>query len=126
MEQIDLITSVIFVVEAVLKIITLGFFLNGKESYLRSLWNVLDFGIVFAILISFFVPRSIEAFKVTRLLRILRPLRLISRFDGLRTQISALLNSLPKTVNLMLICLFLLILFAILGVNFYKGLFYTC
>lgn len=42
----DLVFSSVFIIEAILKIISLGFLFNGKTSYLRDWWNVLDFLIV--------------------------------------------------------------------------------
>ena len=49
---IDLATTIIFSLEAILKIIAFGFTLNGKTSYLRNLWNMLDFIIVILSIIS--------------------------------------------------------------------------
>ena len=43
---LDIITTVFFTMEAVLKIIIFGFVLNGPKSYLRNLWNLMDFTIV--------------------------------------------------------------------------------
>lgn len=39
LEQIDIGMTAAFSLEATLKIITLGFLLNGKKSYLRDTWN---------------------------------------------------------------------------------------
>lgn len=36
---IDYFTTTIFTIEALLKIIALGFLFNGKRSYLRDSWN---------------------------------------------------------------------------------------
>jgi voltage-dependent calcium channel L type alpha-1F len=36
----------IFTLEAILKILALGFWINGKFSYMRNSWNVADFLIV--------------------------------------------------------------------------------
>lgn len=38
---IDLIVSIIFLIEAIIKIIALGFLFNGPNSYLRNLANLL-------------------------------------------------------------------------------------
>jgi len=45
-ESINEITNYFFLVEAIVKIIALGFLFNGKHSYLRTFANVLDFVIV--------------------------------------------------------------------------------
>ena len=66
----------IFCVEALMKIITFGFIFNGKSSYLRDSWNILDFSIVIISLISMSIIDSDVSFiKVLRVARILRPLR---------------------------------------------------
>ena len=43
---LDTIFSVIFILEAIIKIISFGFVINGPDSYLRSNWNIMDFLIV--------------------------------------------------------------------------------
>ena len=77
--MIDVGMTVIFTFEAMLKIIAFGFVLNGKNSYMKSGWNVLDFIIVLSALISLVFNTDLEFFKALRILRVLRPLRLIKR-----------------------------------------------
>jgi len=43
---LDTITTIIFTLEALVKIIANGFLLNGKHSYLRQFSNIFDFIIV--------------------------------------------------------------------------------
>ena len=38
--------TIVFVIEMILKILACGFIFNGKNSYLRNAWNILDFIIV--------------------------------------------------------------------------------
>jgi hypothetical protein len=47
LEIIDEIITAIFILEMVFKVVMNGFLFNGKSSYLRNGWNVLDFSIVF-------------------------------------------------------------------------------
>jgi hypothetical protein len=68
----------------------------------------------------------LEFFKALRLLRILRPLRMISRNENLKIAVKSLLNSIPGVINVMIISLLFLILFGILGVNFFKGRLFSC
>ena len=42
----DFVVSFIFVAEFLLKVLVFGFAFNGKESYIRSTWNQIDFMIV--------------------------------------------------------------------------------
>lgn len=43
---IDMVTTIIFTLEMVLKIISFGFIINGPNCYLRNPWNLMDFIIV--------------------------------------------------------------------------------
>ena len=77
LKKIDIGMTAIFSLEALLKIITSGFLLNGKKSYLRDAWNMLDFTIVVLSIVSLNISADISFVKVLRVARILRPLRLI-------------------------------------------------
>jgi hypothetical protein len=57
---------------------------------------------------------------------VLRPLRMISRDPGMKIVVESLINSIPGIVNLMVITVLILLLFAILGTTFYKGVFRYC
>lgn len=71
-----------------MKIFTFGFILNGKTSYLRNPWNMLDFFIIILSVISLSpLPSELKIFKA---LRVARPLRLISRNKGLKVAVKAL------------------------------------
>ena len=56
---------------------TYGLTLNGKTSYLRNHWNMLDFIIVIISIISF-IP-DMRSIKLVQVLRIVRPFRIIGR-----------------------------------------------
>ena len=87
----------------------------------------MDFCIVCLSIISI-VMRDVELgiIKVLRMLRVLRPLRMISRNPGLRIAVQSLINAIPDIGNVMVVSVLFLLLFAILGTNMYKGLFYHC
>ena len=73
---IDEITTYAFTIEAFIKIIVFGLVANGRPSYLRNVWNLLDFIIVVCSLLTMApLPQDLKYFK---LFRIARPLRLIS------------------------------------------------
>lgn len=76
---IDYVTTGMFSIEMLSKIVVYGFVLNGKESYLRVGWNILDFLVVIAALFSFLPLKgsSLKTLKAFRIFRILRPLRMI-------------------------------------------------
>ena len=84
----DIILSVIFILECVLKILAWGLIFNGNESYLRNWWNVIDFAIVaFSILSLLSQDVDTGIFKLFRILKVLRPLRVVSRNEGLKLSI---------------------------------------
>lgn len=124
--------TIVFALEMLIKV----FAYNGLISYLRrDSWNVLDFFVVFASIFEL-VSESIggssqqsqgqSIIRVIRTFRVLRPLRMISRFPELKVVVDALLMSLPSVLNVGVICFLFFLIFAIFGVNFLKGSFYHC
>jgi uncharacterized membrane protein len=134
---IDLIFTALSLIEATLKIIALGFFSNpymGVKGYIINWWNVLDFIVVIVSIIDFYFmmnssgsdTSSLSSLKALRAVRALRPLRMISRNEGLKIAVKALFASIPAMANVLMVCLLFLLIFAIMGVNFFKGTFYSC
>ena len=119
--------TILFTFEVIFKVIAHGFLLNGKNSYLRNHWNILDFIIVVISLVSVSIPdessEGLATFKVIRMARLLRPIRVISKNDGLKIAIQALYVSVPAMLNLLVIVLLFMVIFAIVGVNLFKGKF---
>lgn len=64
--------------------------------------------------------------KIFRLLRVLRPLRVISRNKGLKIGIQALIMAIPSLFNVMIISLVFFLICGVIGVNYFKGTFFTC
>lgn len=69
---------------------------------------------------------SVKKTQVFRLLRSLRPLRVINRAPGLKLVVQTLLSSLRPIGNIVLICCTFFVIFGILGVQLFKGAFYYC
>ena len=116
----ELITTALFTLETVIKIIVLGF-IGNKNSYLRSGWNILDFMIVIISLFTVAGVDGLKALKSIRSLRALRPLRVISRAPGLRTIVNAVFDSIPDVINVLAVVLVCFSIFAVVSVNFLKG-----
>uniref|UniRef100_H2YFL8 Ion transport domain-containing protein n=1 Tax=Ciona savignyi TaxID=51511 RepID=H2YFL8_CIOSA len=122
----------VFLLELILKVIASGFYV-GPKAYLKSGWNVLDFFLVSTSLIDFIMTLAYSSgskllgmLRVFRLLRALRPLRVISRAPGLKLVVQTLISSLKPIGNIVLICCAFFIIFGILGVQVLKGKFYRC
>ena len=127
MEKLDLILSFTFLFELLIKVVVLGFAFNGELSYMRNAWNIMDFVIVFFSMVSIiFQDVDLGPIKVLRMLRVLRPLRMNSRNPGMKIAIQSLINAIPDIGNVMVVSLLFILLFAILGTNFYKGTFFKC
>eukprot|EP01065_Artemidia_motanka_P051703 TRINITY_DN915_c3_g1_i1.p1 TRINITY_DN915_c3_g1~~TRINITY_DN915_c3_g1_i1.p1 ORF type:complete len:2117 (+),score=680.72 TRINITY_DN915_c3_g1_i1:180-6530(+) len=107
-----------FTVEMLIKVIALGL-VRHPRSYLRFGWNVLDFVTVVASWLEkgAIVPNA----SVLRLLRVLRPLRTMSRVRGLRTLMGALFGAMPEIRDNIVLLGFLVTIFAILGVHLFEG-----
>ena len=128
LNHIDLFMTVAFTFEAIVKIIAAGFLFTGKPSYIRDPWNILDFIIVVAALLGAIAGDAINIsfIKSLRILKVLRPLRAISRLEGLKIAIMSLGGSIPSIVSLQAIVLFFVFLFAILQTTIFSGRFYSC
>jgi hypothetical protein len=110
-----------------MKIIVYGFLCNGPNSYLLSTWNIADF-LIALISSAVYLPlsNSYEFVKVIRIVRVLKPLRMVKRYPGIRIAVESIIQSVPQFINLQLISFLVLLMFSVLGITFFKGLFYTC
>ena len=127
LERADQVMTTLFLIELVLKNIAYGFVMNGKTSYLRTFWNVLDFCIVLFSLLSIFADSAqLRIIKTFRLLRLLRPLRVISRNQGLKVAVLTLIMAIPNIMNVFLVSLVFYLVFSLFFVQFLRGAFYHC
>lgn len=118
------IISALFVVECLIKVIVLGFYW-GERTYLTDSWNILDFTIVLFSILTWVLEAStggnMEFVRGFRALRALRPLRVVSKNEGIKTVVNSLLESIPALLNVLLIVLLFLMVFGILGIQLFKG-----
>lgn len=122
----DIVLTVFFTCEFLLKSISLGF-VFGKGTYLRDSWNILDFIIVAISLVDLTTTGvNLSIFKLFRLLRALRPLRFISHNKSMRVIVNALVESFQALANVSIVILIVWLIFAILGVSLMQGKLYTC
>lgn len=110
----------IFTVECVLKVVHFGLVL-GPKAYMKNGWNLLDFFIVAVSWISL-----IPELSALRTLRVLRPLRLVSRSSGMRLIMTSLFKSLPDVSNVFGVVLIFQLVFAILGMQLFMGSLASC
>merc|ERR1719204_1481362 len=129
LEEIEIIFTVIFTAECIMRIIALGFIFH-PTAYLRNSWNILDFTIVMIGMISEILAiLQIEGFdvKALRAFRVLRPLRLISGVPSLQIVMNAILMAIIPLMNIALLVLFVIIIYSIIGLELFMGAFHkTC
>merc|ERR1719184_721139 len=108
LDGLDTFYIVVFTVEAVVKIVGLGW-----RQYISSSWNKFDFFIVLVGLVSLADVSGDASFNVLRLFRIGRVLRLINKAKTLRTHFLTLMYSIPSLWNIGL--LIIVVFFCICG-----------
>ena len=123
--NINIVFTIIFTLEMIAKILAYGFILSSN-AYLKNAWNLLDFIVVMISILDLVNLGPGQVLRAVRTLRILRPLRMISRFPELKIVVDALISSLPAVFNVAICCTLFFFIFAIFGVNFLKGTFYHC
>lgn len=71
-----------------------------------------------------FLP-DVPQFSILRCVRMLRPLRSITRIPGMKTVVSALIDSIPNLLSVACVLLIFLLVFGILGMQMFSGLLYN-
>jgi hypothetical protein len=100
---LDLGLNIAFAIEFFLKIVSFGFYGNNN-SYLNESWNKLDFFLVAISLIDIIITDvNLSIMKIFRLLRILRPLRLLTRNQNMRLIVNAMLMSFEAIFDVLLV-----------------------
>ncbi|XP_032822459.1 voltage-dependent L-type calcium channel subunit alpha-1D isoform X4 [Petromyzon marinus] len=118
--------TAIFTVEILLKMTSYGAFLH-KGSFCRNYFNLLDLLVVGVSLVSFGIQSSaISVVKILRVLRVLRPLRAINRAKGLKHVVQCVFVAIRTIGNIMIVTTLLQFMFACIGVQLFKGKFYSC
>ncbi|KAG5854018.1 hypothetical protein ANANG_G00033040 [Anguilla anguilla] len=112
----------IFCFEAGIKILALGFAFH-KGSYLRNGWNVMDFVVVLTGILS--TVGSEFDLRTLRAVRVLRPLKLVSGIPSLQVVLKSIMKAMIPLLQIGLLLFFAILMFAIIGLEFYMGKFHT-
>ena len=122
----DYFFTTVFTVEITLKVVVYGLVFH-KGSFCRNAFNLLDILVVAVSLISFVLKSdAISVVKILRVLRVLRPLRAINRAKGLKHVVQCVIVAVKTIGNIMLVTFMLQFMFAIIGVQLFKGTFFSC
>ncbi|XP_010171727.1 sodium channel protein type 1 subunit alpha isoform X10 [Antrostomus carolinensis] len=108
----------IYTFESLIKIIARGFCLEDF-TFLRDPWNWLDFTVITFAYVTEFV--NLGNVSALRSFRVLRALKTISVIPGLKTIVGALIQSVKKLSDVMILTVFCLSVFALIGLQLFMG-----
>lgn len=110
-----------FFLEMCIKMIAQGVFI-GRGTYLTSGWNRLDFVVVMSSIVNLVPYVDIGNISLLRVFRVMRPLRAISRFPGVRVLVSLLLDTMPMLQHICVLITCVFFLFSIIGSQLWQGI----
>ncbi|XP_038127867.1 voltage-dependent T-type calcium channel subunit alpha-1H-like isoform X1 [Cyprinodon tularosa] len=118
--------TIIFVIEALLKLVAFGF-----HRFFKDRWNQLDVGIVALSIMGITLeelkmkaalPINPTIIRIMRVLRIARVLKLLKMAKGMRALLDTVMQALPQVGNLGLLFMLLFFIYAALGVELFGKL----
>ena len=109
---------VLFTAEMTLKVIAEGL-LGHRNAYLWSTWNWLDFLVVVVGWLTL-TGATTGGMSALRSVRVLRPLRTITRVRGMKVLVSSIISAIPSLANVFLLCVFFFAIFGIVGLQVTK------
>ncbi|CAI5656147.1 unnamed protein product [Oreochromis niloticus] len=117
-KKVEYTFTAIYTFESLVKILARGFCI-GKFTFLRDPWNWLDFSVIVMAYVTEFVP--LGNVSVLRTFRVLRAFKAISVIPGLKTIVAALFQSVKKLADVMILTVFCLSVFALIGLQLFMG-----
>uniref|UniRef100_A0A4W5KL39 Sodium channel protein n=1 Tax=Hucho hucho TaxID=62062 RepID=A0A4W5KL39_9TELE len=108
----------IYTFESLTKIVARGFCIDGF-TFLRDPWNWLDFMVISMAYVTEFV--DLGNVSALRTFRVLRALKTISVIPGLKTIVGALVQSVKKLSDVVILTVFCLSVFALIGLQLFMG-----
>ncbi|KAM6980454.1 LOW QUALITY PROTEIN: sodium channel, voltage gated, type VIII, alpha subunit b [Aplochiton taeniatus] len=117
-KQVEYTFTGIYTFESLTKIVARGFAIDSF-TFLRDPWNWLDFMVISMAYITEFV--NLGNVSALRTFRVLRALKTISVIPGLKTIVGALIQSVKKLSDVMILTVFCLSVFALIGLQLFMG-----
>ncbi|KAK2110869.1 Sodium channel protein type 4 subunit alpha [Saguinus oedipus] len=108
----------IYTFESLIKILARGFCVDDF-TFLRDPWNWLDFSVIMMAYLTEFV--DLGNISALRTFRVLRALKTITVIPGLKTIVGALIQSVKKLSDVMILTVFCLSVFALVGLQLFMG-----
>ncbi|CAL1601218.1 unnamed protein product [Knipowitschia caucasica] len=118
--------TVVFVIEAIIKLVALGL-----RRFFKERWNQLDLAIVLLSIMGITLeeidlnaslPINPTIIRIMRVLRITRVLKLLKMATGMRSLLDTVMQALPQVGNLGLLFMLLFFIYAALGVELFGKL----
>ncbi|XP_028423749.1 sodium channel protein type 4 subunit alpha A isoform X1 [Perca flavescens] len=117
-KTVEYVFTGIYTTEATIKVLSRGFCV-GSFTFLRDPWNWLDFMVISMAYVTEFV--DLGNVSALRTFRVLRALKTITVIPGLKTIVAALIQSVKKMVDVMILTVFALAVFALVGLQLFMG-----
>ncbi|CAG0880165.1 unnamed protein product [Cyprideis torosa] len=117
-ESTEVIFTSIYTFEAAIKVTARGFIME-KFTYLRDAWNWLDFIVIALAYLTMGV--DLGNFAALRTFRVLRALKTVAIVPGLKTIVGAVIESVKNLKDVIILTMFSLSVFALLGLQVYMG-----
>ncbi|XP_051249597.1 LOW QUALITY PROTEIN: sodium channel protein type 4 subunit alpha B [Dicentrarchus labrax] len=117
-KTVEYVFTFIYTFEATTKVMSRGFCV-GEFTFLKDPWNWLDFMVISMAYLTEFV--DLGNVSVLRTFRVLRALKTITVIPGLKTIVGALIQSVKKLADVMILTVFCLSVFALIGLQLFMG-----
>ncbi|XP_055079472.1 sodium channel protein type 4 subunit alpha B [Periophthalmus magnuspinnatus] len=117
-KTVEYVFTGIYTFEALVKVFSRGFCV-GDFTFLRDPWNWLDFMVISMAYLTEFV--DLGNVSALRTFRVLRALKTITVIPGLKTIVAALIQSVKKLSDVMILTVFCLSVFALIGLQLFMG-----
>uniref|UniRef100_A0A671WKM8 Sodium channel protein n=1 Tax=Sparus aurata TaxID=8175 RepID=A0A671WKM8_SPAAU len=117
-KTVEYVFTFIYTFEATIKVLSRGFCV-GEFTFLKDPWNWLDFMVISMAYLTEFV--DLGNVSVLRTFRVLRALKTITVIPGLKTIVGALIQSVKKLADVMILTVFCLSVFALIGLQLFMG-----
>uniref|UniRef100_A0A4W6EU92 Sodium channel protein n=1 Tax=Lates calcarifer TaxID=8187 RepID=A0A4W6EU92_LATCA len=117
-KTVEYVFTAIYTFEATVKVLSRGFCV-GDFTFLRDPWNWLDFMVISMAYLTEFV--DLGNVSALRTFRVLRALKTITVIPGLKTIVGALIQSVKKLADVMILTVFCLSVFALIGLQLFMG-----
>ncbi|KAM7035970.1 sodium channel protein type 5 subunit alpha-like [Passerculus sandwichensis] len=110
--------TAVYTTEILIKVVARGFVWN-EFTFLRDPWNCLDFSIIIVMYLA--ASHSVGNVSVLRTFRVLRTLKAISVIPGLKVIVNSLVESVRKLLDVLILTVFCLSIFALIGLQLFMG-----